>query len=72
MPIILGNSISNNLLDSSIHGLVLTSISQTLNKLSIKKSYPKISKHYLRFKGFNLTDTDFNDILINYLIFLII
>lgn len=51
---ILGNNSLSKSLDSSMQGLVLTSINQTFNKSSIIKSYPNISKQYLY--SFNRND----------------
>lgn len=43
-----GSKTLSNSDDSSRQGFVLTSMSQTLYSESIMKSYPKISKQYLR------------------------
>lgn len=66
---ILGMYIANKGLDSSIHGLVLTSISQTLNSLSRMKSKPKISKQNFLSSTLILFFTELNVIQIRSFIF---
>ena len=48
-----GTNYSRRFEVSKRHGLVLTSIRKVLNSASNMKSYPKISKHWTRFIGFN-------------------
>lgn len=60
--IILGNNVSSSFELSSIHGLVLVSISQQLRSESNMKSRPNSSKQFFRFYGFIFLTTckDFN------------
>lgn len=66
---ILGNRVSSSLDDSSIHGLVLTSISQTDKSWSSIKSRPNNSKQFLRLKGFSFFETEWKAMCAYFFIF---